>query len=272
MGRIPLSTKTSVHKSNPFAGLKSDGIIEEAEKRYHYLWQKHGFPIDGENPGSRKALQFTFEDSALVYIPKDNAWCPPSQCVWVESNVEIPGKASIAGAYPLLETFFTTTLNISKPTVEMYVDSIKVEARGKPSSARIKETMRLICSLGVGDSDFSSLAEAKILPVKLANGVSGFASASSRVESIDFAIVENTIHWDAFEGKIVVLDFSLEEIRDTRPLLLAMGLKERFTSQLVKEVTDVRGDSHDREMTRNLRSKSQAIVRYATRHRTLTGT
>ena len=272
MGRNPLRTKTSIHISKAFTGLKSDKIAEEAEKRYHYLWQKHSFAMNNENPESRKGLQSTIEDSALVYIPKDNAWCPASQGVWVESNVRIPGKASIAGAHPLLETFFTTILNISKPTVEMYVDSIKAEAKGKPSSARIKETMRLICSLGVRESDFSSLVEAKIFPVKFANRVSGFASASSKDECIDLAIVENKIHWDAFEGKVVVLDFSLEEIRDTRPFLLAMGLEERFSSQLVKEVTDVRGGSQDHEMTRNLRSKSQAIVRYSTRHRTLIGT
>ena len=270
MGRNSLRTKTSVQISKAFAGLESDEIAEEAKKRYHYLWQKHPCAITDENPESRKALQSTFEDSALVYIPKENSWRPPSQCVWVESNVTIPGKASIAGAYSLLETFFTTILNISQPTVEMYADSMKAEAKGKPSSARIKETMRLICSLGVGKSDFSSLAKAKILPVKLANGVSAFTSASSKDECIDFVIVENIIHWNAFEGKIVVLDFSLEEIRDSRPLLLAMGLKGRFSSQLVEEVTDVRGGSQDHEMTRNLRSKSQAIVRYATRHRTLT--
>ena len=134
-------------------------------------------------------------------------------------------------------------LGISKPTVEMYVDSIKAEAKGKPSSARIKETMRLICSLGVREKDFSSLVAAKILPVKFANRVSGFAPASSNDECIDLAIVENKSHWDAFEGKVVVLDFSLEEIRDTRPFLLAMGLEERFSSRLVKEVTDVRGGS-----------------------------
>ena len=269
MGRNPLRPKTSVHISNAFAGLESDKIAEEAEKRYHYLWQKYPFAMNDENPESQKALQSTFEDSALVYIPKDNAWCPPSQCVWVESNVRIPGKASIAGAYPLLETFFTTVLNISKPTIEMYIDSIKTEAQEKPSSARIKETMRLICSLGVGESDVSSLVEAKVLPVKLANGVDGFASAFSKGESVDFAIMENTNHSDAFAGKIVVLDFTLEEIRDTRPLLLAMGLKERFSSNLVKEVTNVRGGSQDHEMTRNLRIKSQAIVRYAIQHRTL---
>lgn len=81
--------------------------------------------------------------------------------------------------------------------------------------------------------------------------------------------MENTIHRDAFEGKIVVLDFSLEEIRDTRQLLLAMGLEERFSSRVVKEVTDVRGGSQDHDMTRNLRIKSQTIVRYVIRHGTL---
>ena len=254
-----------------FAGLKIDKCIEEAEKRYDYLWQKHLSPVGNGDPENWKALQLTFESSALMYIPKENGWRPPSQCVWVKSNVEIPGKASIADAYPLFGTFFTTVLNISKPTVEMYVDSMKAEAKGDVSAARIKETMRLICTLGVGEEDFSSLVEVKILPVKFANGVSGFASASSKDKCVDFAIVENTIHWDAFKGKIVVLDFSLEEIRDTRPLLLALGLEERFSSNLVNEVTDVRGGSQDHEITRNLRSKSQAIVRYAIRHRTLIG-
>ena len=272
MGRNPLSTKTSVYESKVFAGLENNKIIEEAKKRYRYLWQKHSFSMDKENPESRKALRFTFEDFALVYIPKENAWRPPSQCVWVESNTKIPGKASIANPYPLLETFFTTVLDISKPTVEMYVDSIIAEAKGKASGARIKETMRLICSLGVGENDFSSLVEAKVLPVKLANGVGSFASASSKDKGVDFAILDNIIHRHAFEGKIVVLDFSLEEIRDTRSLLLAMGLKKRFSSELVKEVTYFKGGSQDHEMTRSLRIKSQAIVRYAFRHKTLIGT
>lgn len=267
-----MGTKTSVCKSKAFAGLEIDKIIEEAEKRYDYLWQKHSFPMNGENPESQKDLRSSFEDSALVYIPKDNAWRPPSQCVWAESNVKIPGKASIADAYPSKKAFFTTVLKTSEPTVKMYIASLIAEAKGKASAAQIKETMVLICGLGVGETDLSSLVKAKVLPVKLANGVDSFASASLKDDFVDFAIVENTIHWNAFKGKIAVLDFSLEEIRDTRPLLLAMGLKERFSSKLVKEVTDVRGGSQDHEMTRNLRDKSQAIVQYVIRHRTSIGT
>lgn len=267
-----MSTKTSVCQSKAFAKLEIDKIVKEAEKRYDYLWQKHSFPMNNENPESLKTLWSTFEDFALVYIPKENAWRRPSECVWVESSVKIPRKASIADAYPSKKSFFTTVLKISEPTVEMYINSLKAEAKGRASAAQIKETMALICGLGVGESDLSSLVKAKVLPVKLANGVGSFASPSFNDSSVDFAIVENTIHWDVFKGKIAVLDFSLEEIRDTRPLLLAMGLEERFSSKLVKEVTDVRGGSQDHEMTRNLRIKSQAIIRYVILHRTTIGT
>ncbi len=267
-----LMLKSHSGDENALRSQSTDKIIEEAEKRYDYLWQKHSFPINGENPESQKALRFTFEDSALVYIPKKNAWRPPSQCVWVESSVKIPWKDSIADAYPLKKAFFTTVLKISEPTVEMYIDSLKAEAKRKaPAAQKIKETMALICGLGVGETNLSSLIKAKVLPVKLANGVASFASASPKDDFVDFAIVQYIIHWDAFKGKIVVLDFSLEEIRDTKPLLLAMGLEERFSSKLVKEVTDVRGGSHDYEMTKSLRIKSQAIVRYVIRHRTLIG-
>ena len=224
-------------------------------------------PVD-QNPESRKTLLSAFESSGLVYIPKENAWCPPSRCVWVESSVKIPGKASIADAYSSKKAFFTTVLKVSEPTVEMYVDSLVAEAKGKVSVARIKETMTLICGLGIGEVDLSNLIEANVLPVKLVNGKDIFASASSKHGIVDFAIMENTIHWDAFKGKIAVLDFSLEEIRDTRPLLLAMGLGERFSSKLVKEVTDVRGGTQHHEMTRTLRVKSQAITRYVIHYRT----
>ena len=259
-----LSTRNWEFKA--FAGLGAEEIIGEAEKRYSYLWQMQGSFLMLESEPLID-LRSTFERCALVYIPKECAWCPPSQCVWVESSVKIPGKYSIADAYTLDKTFFTIDLEISEPTVEMYIDSLKAQAKEKASAAQIKETMALICGLGVGKSDLSSLIDAKVFPVKLANGVSSFASASFKEEFVDFVIVENNIHRDAFKGKIVVLDFSLEEIRDTRPLLLAIGLAERFSSKLVKEVTDVKGGTQDHEMTRNLRMKSQAIVRYVVRHR-----
>ena len=124
--------------------------------------------------------------------------------------------------------------------------------------------MTLICKLGLEDVDLAELMEAKVWPIKLANGQNRIASASSRTEisgSFDFAIVDNKAHWHSFGGKIAALDFTLEEIRDTRPLLLAMGLEARFSSNLVREETNIVKGSRNHEITRNLRLKSRAIVR-----------
>ncbi len=268
MRKTPSKPAILTNCSKDFDEFDLDKVGEEAEKRYDFLWLRNLFTSDGENSESLKSLRSTFADSALVYVPKENAWYPPSQCVWVESSVTISSKASIADAYPLKKTFFKNVLKISEPTVQMYVDSLIAGAGGKASVAQIKETMVLICGLGVGEGETNllSLVEAKFLPVKLRFGLSGFASASSKNEALEFAIVDNVTHWSAFEGKIAVLDFTLEEIRDTKPLLLAMGLETRFSSKLVKEVTDVSGGSQDREMTEKIRIKSQAIVRYVSRH------
>ena len=260
--------KTSSFNSEAFTGLKRDDILAEAEKRYNYLWHMHSSLQNDGDLESGKALRSSFEDAALVYDPNMNAWVPSSQCVWVETNVKIPGKFSIADIYPLKKTFFTAVLKVSEPTVEMYVDSLVAEAKEKASATHIKETMALICRLGVGKTDLSSLVETKVLPIQLANGVRSFASASSDDE---FAVMENVIHRSAFKGKVVTLDFSLEELRDCRPLLLAMGLQSRFSSNLVKEITNVKEGSDDHEMTRNLRSKSRAIIRYVFRPRTWNG-
>lgn len=261
MGRKPLSATTLGNKIEAFAGLETNKIIEEAEKRYEYLWQKYYVSTSSEDLGAWKSLRLTFEGSALVYVPKENVWYPPSKCVWIDSAVKIPGKVSIGDTYPLKKTFFTRILGISEPTIDMFIDSLKAQANGQATAVQIKETMGLICGLGIGQTDISGLTTANILPVKLANGICRFTSASSKDAFADFAIVDNAIHWDAFKDKISVLDFSLEEIRDTRPLLQAIGLEERFSSKLVKEVTDVKEGSQDHGMTKTLRIKSQAIIR-----------
>lgn len=264
-GRKPSPTTTvSIFQSNAFNGLETHNIAEEAQKRYDYLWQKQSLPTDNRDLKSRTALCFTFEGSNLVYIPRENAWFPPSRCVWAKSHVNIAGKASIADVYPSLKTFFTSVLNVAEPTVSMYREALQSGAQGNASTAEIKEIMTSICSLDF-KGDISGLVYAKILPIKLANGRYSLASASGW-EVTDFAIVETVAHRDAFESKIAALDFSIEDVRDLRPLLLAMGLKPRFSTQVVKEVTVAGESSEDYEMTRNLQDKSHALVRYVMHH------
>ena len=155
-------------------------------------------------------------------------------------------------------------LNILEPTADMYVDSLIALASGNVSAVHMKETMALICKLGIEGHDLSSLSKVKFLPVRFANGETSFTSAASSDESLEFVITENLVHRDTFRGKIVMLDFSIEEVRNARPILLTMALGEWFSSRLVKEMINVKGGFLDQGMTRELRRKSQAIVRWVT--------
>ena len=244
-----------------FNGLGTNKIREEAEKRYEKLMYQTS-KFSGDEMASRQdSMRSNFESSALVYSQKENVWRSPSQCVWAESSVTIPGKSSISDVYPSRKTFFTTVLRVSEPTVEMYIESLKAAAGGKASATQIKGTMALICGLGIEEYDLKDLVDARILPIKIPSGATVWFSAVPKPAQLDFAIIENILHGSTFKGKINILDFTLEEIRDTRPLLMAMGLEKRFSSKLVEEVTEVTGGLRDSQMTSMLHLKCQAIVR-----------
>ena len=248
------------------AQIASGKTLEEVEKRYEYLHQSQPARLFGKIAESRQTLRIKFEFSALVYVPKDNAWIPPSNCIWVESRIRFPGKSSIADIYASKERFFTTFLKVPKPTMQMYIDSLKAEAKLLlPSQPRIKETMALIAALGVDHTDVSDSVEAQILPIRLPNGTSSFISASPKELLAGFCIFDSSIHEEALKDKVTALDFSMKEIRDTKPFLQAINLGGKFSSNLVENRTEVDEGSRDDKMTMQFRSKAQAFVRYVTR-------
>ncbi len=73
-----------------------------------------------------------------------------------------------------------------------------------------------------------------IFSVKLTNGQRVFTNTTA-----DFAINDRSEYGAAFAGKIRVLDYSIEEVRACRPLLLALGMKGRHLSEMVEEITTV---------------------------------
>ena len=148
-----------------------------------------------------------------------------------------------------------------EPTVEMYIGSLVAEARKNAPAARLKGIMTLISSLGVEAKDVVCLSGAKVFPTKLANGQTCLSSANVGFGEHGFVIMDTTAHSKAFSGKIAALDFSIEDISDTRAFLLANGLDTRFSSKLVENVTTVAGGVPEYEITQSLRGKAQAIIR-----------
>ena len=247
--------KLSTDKLIAIDGLKDDEVYDETLKRYDYVWQNI------EDP-AKKEVQSIFENFSLIYLPTKQAWYSPSSCVWAESNVHIPEKVSIASAYKSRKPFFTNLLKIQEPTVEELVRRLISQAEDRAPIAKMKETITMICSTNLEGTNFSGLMEAEFLPIELEDGTINVIPVLEGDQPIDYVILDRMEHVDAFHGKTASLDFSLEEIQEFRPLLSALNLERRFSSRLVREVTEVKEGTLDVNMTKLFRLKSQSIIRY----------
>jgi hypothetical protein len=104
--------------------------------------------------------------------------------------------------------------------------------------------------------DVAGLQRSKIFPVILRNGQTSFTDTTA-----DFAIIDRSVYGSAFADRIRVLEYSIEEVRACRQLLLALGLKRRHLSELVEEKTTVRGGVINSELTQSFRLKAYALFR-----------
>jgi len=101
------------------------------------------------------------------------------------------------------------------------------------------------------------LQKSNIFSVKTTNGQKIFT-----IGSADFAIVDRVEYGLAFAGKIRILDYSIEEVRACRPLLLALGLRRQHLSELVEETTMVQGGVLSNRLSQDFQSKAYALFRY----------
>jgi len=160
--------------------------------------------------------------------------------------------------YVNLEDFFCRILNIQKPNLDMHVQALKelAASRPPPSASKIKQKIMVISSMGPTWDTVKALRRSNIFNVTKTNGQKALTDTTS-----DFAIVDRSELGSAFDGKIRVLDYTIEEVRTCRPLLLALGLKSKHLSELVEETTTVRDGQVNNQLTRAFRQKAYAIFR-----------
>lgn len=164
---------------------------------------------------------------------------------------------SLATEYAEQEDFFVRILGVQTPNVEMHVQAL-IEKSGKLTvhPSELKEMIFTISSMKPQKNDLEKLRTRGILPVKYANGLPGRAHMSA-----DFAIPDRPQYNEAFQGKIITLDFSIGEIRAAMPFLAAAGLEGRLLSTMVQEETAVEGGKLNTQLTQSFVEKSYAIFR-----------
>ncbi|KAK2755514.1 hypothetical protein FQN54_006454 [Arachnomyces sp. PD_36] len=208
-----------------------------------------------------ESLQDAFEQYRLVYVPSQSRWYAPSSCLWTRAH-KVGNQFGIANDYANLEDFFVQKLDIQEPTIATYVEQLKqLSTSSSPDAAQVKSAIRSLNQLGPNSDDVRDLEDVEFLPLRLGNNsLIEFDSPSS-----SFWIVDRDEYGAAFNGKVHVLGFSLEETREFRQFLLALGLEDRHMSMAVRQNTNVIDPDHtpSRRLTSQFREKARILLRCA---------
>lgn len=198
-----------------------------------------------------------------MYAPgARRSWFKPSNCLW-SSATEIRGVVTLRDIYAdlgELKEFFVSVLGVRRLTAQMvYDDLVQTSPETTVNEAKDKIwqlTAFLASSAAVPASD--QLLRAPVFPVR-----SGDGSVSLCPANADFAIIDREHLAAHFNGRIKVLDYTLEEVRRLKPLLKWAGLQGRYLSVCVREITSV-SDGGVRPISapnRDIKRKAHAILR-----------
>jgi len=206
-----------------------------------------------------------FEEQCLVYVPQQQAWYPPSSCLWAEQT-RITSKVAIAGQYPDLENFFLHGLKVDEPDVDMLVDELKRLATidGDPSIDKVRALIRDIDDMGPNHKDLEHLRAYNILPVQ---GTDGQISLKSTNDV--FAIADRVEYEKLFRGRVAILAYTIEEAYTLKRFLSALGLMVRCMSRLVGETSTANFSFKEPRLTRKVRNQAYALFRSVSTSSTL---
>ncbi|KAL4952077.1 hypothetical protein BDW69DRAFT_26786 [Aspergillus filifer] len=199
-----------------------------------------------------------FDRSSLIYLPVERRWLAPKDCLWTETP-KIGAQFGISKVYPELEGFFCNHLKVSTPTAATYITQLRAFAAESPVDiVKIKTTLYKLSSVELDPSNREDLLDLKVFPVVMPGG-----PVEVLKPTVTLFIADRIEHRSAFQDKVPFLDFSLREIRKLHPLLVFLGLQERYTSVAVKERTVVQdpAEGPSSAETRAFRSKSRHIHR-----------
>lgn len=201
----------------------------------------------------------------MIYAPSDQPkrWFKVSECVW-SSEKDIAGKACLEPLYPELTALFVDNLGVPKLSFALiYQELVQLDS----SNASIDGVKSLLWSLkavlplesGERPAFADKIAFCPIFPANMPDGNIKLLTARD-----DFGIVDRQPYADALGSKIKLLDFTLDEVRQLKPLFEWAGLTDRYLSRSVLEQTVVDDElcMENTNLIRNLTRKAGVFVRY----------
>jgi hypothetical protein len=177
--------------------------------------------------------------------------------------VQIDGKAIISRSYPEeLRTSFLERLRISPASLSTIVDELHslADRQPSPSVSKVKEMIWAINKMEPKQGDLNILITSEILPVRRPGSASN-SNAFFRSCRDNFVIIDRTKLAEIFDGHATFLDFTLEEVHQLYPFLLALDLERNYLSLLCDEETAC-GDngSVDRKRTAEFKERAYDLL------------
>jgi hypothetical protein len=176
-------------------------------------------------------------------------------------TIEIGNHVPIASMYPKLEEFFVNVLGVSTVTDVFMMEQLAAAAT-KPfkNADEIKRLMLSASELLDVNSQSSQfgtsmeiLQQSKYLPCKSPSGHM-FRSLEET-----FFIVDNKYYAEKFSGKLVLLDFTYEQLIFLHELFRILRLDDRYLARHVRRETSAETSTVDNALTHQFRQCAYAI-------------
>jgi hypothetical protein len=177
-------------------------------------------------------------------------------------TIEIGNHEPIAATYPELEEFFVNVLGVSTVT-DVFMMKQLAAAAAKPfkNADEIKRLMlsaSQLLDVNSQSSQFGTsmeiLQRSKYLPCKSPSGHDMFRSPEET-----FFIVDNKYYTEKFSGKLILLDFTYEQLSFLHELFRILRLDDRYLARHVRRETSAETSTVDNALTHQFGQCAYAI-------------
>jgi hypothetical protein len=177
-------------------------------------------------------------------------------------TIEIGNHVPIAAIYPELKEFFINVLGVSAVTGVFMMKQLAAAA-AKPSKNADEIRRLMLSTSGLLDvnsqssqfgTSMETLRQSVYLPCKLPSGQDMFRSLEET-----FFIVDNKYYAEKFSGKLILLDFTYEQLILLHELFRILRLDDRYLARHVRRETSAETSTVDNALTYQFRQCAYAI-------------
>lgn len=189
------------------------------------------------------------------------------ECFW-RGESWLTQSVCLERLYPDLETLFCSHLNVRNAGIDHLIkEAAAVPTLPQPALPQIQ---RLFLALeyhfkvhGLSEDQKKALLNTKMFPITSTATDETYEYLSSATAKDHWLIADRSYFREPFQSLIPVLAFRAEFIFKIMDLLIQLGFKNRFLSDLAVSTTEAHGSTHlDENLSHSYRSRGKYFFRY----------